>query len=58
MIAAEVPMKKAEKLPRGTWRARPGAKRHMKRLVRRQRRRAEDKDPEDVPERFTRGWYW
>lgn len=51
-------MKKAEKLPRGTWRAGPGAKRHMKRLVRRQRRRAEDKNPEDVPERFTRGWYW
>jgi hypothetical protein len=30
----------------------------MKRLVRRQRRRAEAKDPEDVPEKFTRGWYW
>jgi hypothetical protein len=51
-------MKKAEKLPSGTWRASPSAKRYMKRLVRRQRRRAEAKSPEDVPERFTRGWYW
>lgn len=51
-------MKKAEKLPNGTWRASPAAKRYMKRLVRRQRRRAEAKDPEEVPERFTCGWYW
>jgi len=51
-------VKTAEKLPRGTWRARPGAKRWYKRVVRRQRRRAESRDPENVPERFTRGWYW
>jgi len=51
-------MKYAEKLPRGWWRASPGAKRHAKRLVKRQRRRAERQDPENVPVRFTRGWYW
>ncbi len=51
-------MKKAEKIPRGTWRPAPSAKRWMKRLVRRMRRRAEARDMEDVPSRFTRGWYW
>lgn len=51
-------MKKAEKLPHATWRARPEGKRWLKKVVRRQRRRAESRDPEDVPARFTRGWYW
>lgn len=48
----------AEQLPHGSWRARPGAKRWIKRLTHRQRRRAERRDPENVPARFTRGWYW
>ncbi len=51
-------MKKAEKLPHGTWRAAAGAKRWLKKLVRRQRRRAEQHDIENIPAIFTRGWYW
>lgn len=51
-------MKKAEPIPKHWWRATTGAKRWLKKLVRRQRRRAEKRDPEDVPARFTRGWYW
>lgn len=52
---------KAEKIPHGTWRARPGAKRWMKKVVRRARRRAERDDPENAPTRprhLIRGWYW
>jgi len=51
-------MKKAEKLDHGRMRPSPGAKRSGKKLVRRQRRRAEAKDPENVPTRFTRGYHW
>lgn len=51
-------MKLAEKLPKGWWRASAGAKRWLKKLVRRQRRRAEQRDAENVPSRFTKGWYW
>lgn len=51
-------MKLAEKLPHGWWRAAPSAKRWLKRLVRRQRRQCERRDPENVPARLTKGWYW
>lgn len=64
-------MKKAEQLPRwaplwwwqmygmgrGKLRHRSGSRVAAKRLVNRQRRRAESRDPENVPVRFTRGWY-
>jgi hypothetical protein len=54
-------MKYAEKLPRkgsGAPPATAGAKRWLKKLVRRMRRRAEDRCMGDTPQRFTRGWYW
>lgn len=51
-------MKLAEKIPHGTWRARPAAKRWLKRQVRRQRRLCEKRDPENAPQRLTKGWYW
>lgn len=41
----------------GPWRARVGAKRVMKWLVKRARRQAERRDIENVPSRFTRGWH-
>jgi hypothetical protein len=64
-------MKKAEELPgrrplwwwqtyrmgRGKMRHRSGSRVWCKKLVSRQRRRAEARDPENVPARFTRGWY-
>jgi hypothetical protein len=65
-------MKKAEQLPRrrplsywlnSPWpsmarmRHRSGSRFAAKRLANRQRRRAEVRDPENVPNRFTRGWY-
>lgn len=65
-------MKKAAQLPRSRpawwWRQygspRAWRRRHRstsrvdaKRLANRQRRRAERRDPENVPTRFTRGWY-
>lgn len=34
----------------------PGVKRLLKRMASRQRRRAEKRDPENVPPRMTRGW--
>lgn len=51
-------MKKSEAIPKGWWRASMHAKIYMKKLVRRQRRRSESKDPENVPTKFIYGWYW
>ena len=54
-------MKKAEKIPHATRRASAEAKRTLKRIVRRNRRRTEARDPEDAPvptRAFIRGWYW
>jgi hypothetical protein len=51
-------MKKAEQYTNsGPWRASRGVKAFMKWLVKRARRRAERRDPENVPARFTKGWY-
>ncbi len=36
----------------------PEARRWLKRMCRRARRRFERHDPESVPTKFTKGWYW
>lgn len=49
-------MKRAEKICPGE---KPGARRHLKRQVKRARRRSEKADPENAPTRIkdhTRGW--
>lgn len=54
-------MKNIEKLPRpgcGAPRAGASAKKWLKRMVRRARRRIEQRHPEDVPTHLTKGWYW